>query len=87
MTRNKLTPAPAATVEKATTLAPIQPLAYRPKDAPAVLGVSKSTIYQMIADGDLEARKLGAATVIPHTELVRVLNEAPLTNAAKEARK
>jgi len=87
MTRKKLTSTPGATAEKATAPVSLQPLAYRPKDAATVLGVSKSTIYQMIADGDLEARKLGAATLIPHTELVRVLNEAPLTNAAKEVRR
>lgn len=63
----------------------VRPIAYRPKDAAAVLGVSKSTIYQMIADGDLEARKLGAATLISHDELSRVLLAAPLTPAAKAA--
>lgn len=63
----------------------MRPIAYRPKDAATVLGVSKSTIYQMIADGDLEARKLGAATLISHDELARVLGSAPLTPAAKAA--
>jgi excisionase family DNA binding protein len=63
------------------------PIAYRPKDAAAALGVSKSTIYQMIAEGKLEARKIGSATVISHIELVRLLDEAPLTPAAEAARK
>jgi len=63
----------------------MKPIACRPKEAATVLGVSKSTIYQMIADGDLEARKLGSATLIPYDELVRVLGSAPLTPAAKAA--
>lgn len=63
----------------------IRPLAYRPKDAATVLGVSRSTIYQMIADGEIEARKLGAATVIPHAELARVLEGASLSAATKAA--
>lgn len=63
----------------------VQPLAYRPKDAATVLGVSRSTIYQMIADGQLVARKLGTATVIPHSELARVLDGAALSAATKAA--
>lgn len=60
-------------------------LAYRPKEAAAALGVSRSTIYEMIADGKLEARKLGGATLIRHEELVRVLEGAPLADATKAA--
>jgi excisionase family DNA binding protein len=57
------------------------PLAYRPKDAAAVLGVSRSTIYQMIAEGRLEARKIGAATVIPRASLLALFEAAPRTVA------
>lgn len=80
MSRNPLL---TALTEPVSVSAP--PLAYRPKDAAAALGVSKSTIYQMIAAGELEARKIGAATVIPHAALVRVLDEAPLAPAAEAA--
>jgi excisionase family DNA binding protein len=55
------------------------PLAYRPKDAAALLGVSRSTIYQMIAEGRLEARKIGAATVIPRTSLLALFEASPRT--------
>jgi excisionase family DNA binding protein len=61
------------------------PIAYRPKDAATALGVSKSTIYEMIANGDLDARKIGAATVIPHEALARLLHAAPMTPAATKA--
>ena len=63
-----------------------QPLAYRPADAAFVLSVCRATIYEMIADGRLEARKLGTATVIPHESLVAVLAAAPLADATQKAR-
>lgn len=61
------------------------PLAYRPAAAAQVLGVSRSIIYQMMADGKLAARHLGGATLIAHEELVRVLEAAPLTPHTKFA--
>ena len=60
-------------------------LAYRPKDAAAVLGVSRATIFDMIAKGKITARKIGAATVISREELNRVLQAAPLADATKRA--
>lgn len=60
-------------------------LAYRPRDAAEMIGVSKSTIYQMIADGKIESRKIGAATVILHDELTRILDGAPLSPTTKAA--
>lgn len=60
-------------------------LAYRPKDAAAVLGIGLSTIYRMIADGQIEAKKLGTSTIIRYEELVRVLDGAPLADATKAA--
>lgn len=63
----------------------LTPIAYRPAEAAHVLGVSRSTIYQMMADGKLEARHLGGATLIAHEELVRVFRSAPLTPHTKFA--
>ena len=60
-----------------------QPLAYRPKDAAAVLGVSRAQIYRMIAAGTVTAHKLGGATLIRHEELVRVLDGAVLIDITK----
>ncbi len=45
---------------------PGTPLSDRPKDAAATLGVSRSTIYELIAEGTLSSFKIGAATVIRH---------------------
>ena len=55
--------------------APPTPLSYRPEAAARVLGVSRATIYRMIAKGDLTPRKLGAATVIRHEDLARLLDD------------
>ena len=62
-----------------------RPMAYRPKDAATMIGVSKSTIYQMIADGKIQSRKIGAATVILHDELARILDGASLSPTTKAA--
>ncbi|MBA9069907.1 excisionase family DNA binding protein [Methylobacterium sp. RAS18] len=62
------------------------PIAYRPGDATRVLGVSRSTIYQMMTDGKLAARHLGGATLIAHEELMRVFESAPLTPHTRFAR-
>lgn len=61
------------------------PIAYRPADAAHVLGVSRSTVYRMITEGELEARHLGGATLIAHEELMRVFKAAPLTPHTKFA--
>lgn len=74
-----------APAERKAKLA-LTPIAYRPGDAARVLGVSRSTIYQMMTDGKLEARHLGGATLIAHEELVRVFQSAPLTPHTKFAR-
>ena len=63
----------------------MRPLAYRPKDAAAALGISKTTLYDMIAKGKLESRKLEGATVILYEELRRVLDGTQLSEATKAA--
>ncbi len=40
------------------------PAAMSPKDASFYLGVGVNSIYEMIAAGELEARKLGARTLV-----------------------
>lgn len=53
--------------------APPTPLSYRPEAAARVLGVSRATIYRMIAKGDLTPCKLGTETLIRHDDLARLL--------------
>lgn len=42
-----------------------EPLLYGINDAARALGIGRSTIYRMVHDGTLEARRLGARIVIP----------------------
>ena len=69
------------------TTEPLTPLAYRPKDAATMLGISKSMIYQLIADGHLPARKVGATTVIRYSDLEALLEAAPFSAATEAARR
>jgi excisionase family DNA binding protein len=48
-------------------------LAYSPSEGAQVLGISRSKIYELIADDDLKVIKLGSRTLVPHSELVRFL--------------
>jgi len=38
-----------------------------------MLGISRSTLYELITVGDLKAVKVGRRTLIPHDELERYL--------------
>ena len=61
------------------------PLTYRPEVAARVLGVSRATLYRMIAKGNLSAYKLGTATVIRHEDLARLVEGAELSSSTKAA--
>lgn len=52
-------------------------LAYTVEEAGRAIGVSRSTVFDMIRMGELFAKKLRGRTVIVRTELQRVLTEAP----------
>ncbi|WP_439569950.1 helix-turn-helix domain-containing protein [Sphingopyxis sp.] len=43
---------------------PIEPISVRVPDASRMTGLGRSTIYELIASGDIEAAKVGRATVI-----------------------
>ena len=42
----------------------IEPISVRIPDAIRMIGVGRTTIYQLIASGDLEAAKVGRSTVV-----------------------
>jgi excisionase family DNA binding protein len=52
-------------------------LAYTVEEAGRAIGVSRSTVFDMIRVGELTAKKLRGRTVIARVELQRVLTEAP----------
>ena len=55
----------------------IEPLVLGVKDAATFVGLSKSRLYELISDGTIEARKLGARTVVPVASLRSYVENAP----------
>ena len=59
----------------------IEPLVLGVKDAAAYIGLSKSRLYELLADQSIQAKKLGARTVIPVASLRAFVDSAPLKAA------
>lgn len=49
--------------------------AYSPGEAAAVLGIGRTTVYQLVSEGRLRVVKIGVRTLIPATEIDRLLND------------
>ena len=56
-------------------------LAYTVAEAVRVSNVGRSTLYELIRDGRLEARKLGSKTLIPAASLRALLATLPKVGA------
>jgi excisionase family DNA binding protein len=56
-------------------------LAYTVAEAVRVSNVGRTTLYELIRDGRLEARKLGAKTLIPAASLRALLATLPKVGA------
>lgn len=75
VTRAKLVP-PGARVAG-------EPLLLRPAEAARMLGISRSSVYKLITDGQLKAASLGGATVLP-IEAVKAFAKAALAGDAQD---
>jgi excisionase family DNA binding protein len=53
-----------------------KPRARRIKDACAALGVSRSHLYNLAAKGEIRLARLGNRTLVPESEIDRLLGEA-----------
>jgi excisionase family DNA binding protein len=53
------------------------PIAFSPVEAAKALGVSRSTIFNLLARGEIKGMKLGTRTLVPATELSRFLASLP----------
>jgi excisionase family DNA binding protein len=49
------------------------PLAYGVNDAAKRIGVGRSTLYQLIRDGQLRSIRVGRRTLIPDEDLRRII--------------
>lgn len=52
---------------------PPQPLAYSIADACKVISIGKTRLYELIAEGRLDTRKIGSRTLIPAASLHALL--------------
>ena len=53
----------------------IEPISMRVNDACRFTGISRSTLYLLIASGDIEIIKLGATTLVVTESLRRFVNK------------
>jgi len=63
------------------------PLAYTIPNALKVSGLGRTSLYELIGAGKIEARKAGNRTLIPAESLRRYLAELPLANIRTGQRK
>lgn len=59
----------------------IEPMVLGVKDAAAFIGLSKSRLYELIGEKQIDARKLGARTVVPVASLKAFVEAAPRLQA------
>ena len=64
------------TVTPSRAFAPLhpEPLAYSVADACRVSTIGKTRLYQLIAEGKLDVRKIGKRTLIPAASLRRLID-------------
>ena len=55
----------------------IEPIVLGVRDAAAYIGLSRSRLYELISENQIEARKLGARTLIPIASLRAFVEAAP----------
>ena len=53
-------------------------VAYSPAEAAQQLSISRAQLYELLGAGRLEARTLGARTLISRVELERFVSELPV---------
>jgi excisionase family DNA binding protein len=51
---------------------PVEPICVRVSVAVKLTGISRSTLYELIADGELEVSKVGRSTFIRYESLKRL---------------
>lgn len=69
-------------LKKIIDLPPGSKLAYTVDEAGPAMGVSRTTVFDMIRNGEVIAKKLRGRTIITRDELQRVIDEAPPARAA-----
>ncbi len=52
-------------------------ITFSPTEASKQLGIGRSTLFTLLAKGEIKARKLGTRTLIPASELVDYVGRLP----------
>jgi len=68
---------PGSKGPKARTTSRLDPISIRISETVRVTGLSRTKIYQLIADGEIDAAKVGRATLIYVESLRRFLRDHP----------
>jgi excisionase family DNA binding protein len=76
---SKLSPLPSGLAGQVSPYE--QRLAVRINDAAAMLGISRSSIYELIAEGKLKSALIAGRRVIPMSECQRLLSESTIRAA------
>jgi excisionase family DNA binding protein len=61
-------------------------LLYRVEEAADQIGLSRSKVYSLIADGDIETVRIGTSVRIPHDALLRFVDSLHATPADESVR-
>lgn len=67
---------------KVIDLPPGSKLAYTVDESAQAMGLSTTTVWTMIREGEVTAKRVRGRTVVPREELQRVIDEAPAARAA-----
>jgi excisionase family DNA binding protein len=51
----------------------VRPSAWRVNDALLQLGISRATLYKMAGNGEIRLARIGGRTLVPDSEIVRLL--------------
>jgi excisionase family DNA binding protein len=54
----------------------VRPSAWRVNDALLQLGISRATLYKMANNGEIRLARIGGRTLVPDSEIRRLLEEA-----------
>ena len=64
-------------IASVTDAAPAAKLVYRVAEVAKILGISEQTVFNHLATGLIQGRKLGGATVVLHDDMMQMLRDLP----------
>lgn len=67
------------------SLAPVEPAAFDIVNAARIMGVGRSTVFAEIAEGRLEARKVGRKTLVTRNAIQAWLDGLPVRSIRRAA--